>query len=78
MRFWLREDERRPDPEPVQTDDRRAIAVGMVLWVLVLGALLLVGVDELVATGRGWWLWACAAGLGFGLLGLVVVQLRRR
>ncbi len=30
MRFWLKDGERRPDPEPVQSDDRKAILVGLV------------------------------------------------
>ena len=32
MRLWLRDDERRPDPVPVKTDDRRAVLVGLMEW----------------------------------------------
>ncbi|RQP09065.1 MAG: DUF2530 domain-containing protein [Microbacteriaceae bacterium] len=78
MRFWLSESERRPDPDPVPTDDRAAILAGLVLWVLALGALLLF-VGPLVEAGRVWYLWTCLVGIGLGLVGLVYAhRLRRR
>ena len=77
MRIWLSEDERRPDPEPVATDDRTAIVAGLVLWVLALGGLLLF-VGPLVESGQVWWLWTCLVGIGLGLVVLVYIHLRRR
>lgn len=77
MRIWLSEDERRPDPEPVATDDRAAVLAGLVLWVLVLGGLLLF-VGALVESGHVWWLWTCLVGIGLGLVGLVYIHFRRR
>lgn len=77
MRFWLRDDERRPDPEPVATDDRTAILTGLVLWVLAFAALL-VFVGPLVDAGRVWWLWTCLVGIGLGLVTLVYVHRRNR
>ncbi|AYF97390.1 DUF2530 domain-containing protein [Protaetiibacter intestinalis] len=77
MRIWLSESERRPDPEPVVTDDRTAVVVGLVLWVLALGGLLLF-VGALVDSGRVWWLWTCLVGIGLGLVVLVYIHLRRR
>ncbi|QEO09390.1 DUF2530 domain-containing protein [Protaetiibacter larvae] len=77
MRLWLREDERRPDPEPVATDDRAAVLAGLVLWVLALGGLL-VFVGALVDSGRVWWLWTCLVGIGLGLVGLVYTHRKRR
>ena len=29
MRLWLKDSERRPDPAPVETDDRKAMLVGL-------------------------------------------------
>jgi hypothetical protein len=75
MRLWLKDEERRPDPEPVATDDRAAILTGVVLWVLAL-AVLLVFVGPLVEAGRVWWLWTCLAGIGLGLVTLVYVHRR--
>jgi fatty acid desaturase len=77
MRFWLSESKRRPDPEPVVTDDRTAILTGLVLWVVAL-AVLLVFVAPLVEAGRVWWLWACLVGIGLGLGMLVYVHRRAR
>ncbi|MGN6272044.1 MAG: DUF2530 domain-containing protein [Protaetiibacter sp.] len=77
MRFWLKDEERRPDPEPVATDDRAAILTGVVLWVLALAALL-VFVGPLVEAGLVWWLWTCLVGIGLGLVTLVYVHRRAR
>ena len=39
MRLWLKDSERRPDPEPVKTDDRKAMLVGIALWLVALAGL---------------------------------------
>ncbi|MFP5347556.1 MAG: DUF2530 domain-containing protein [Actinomycetes bacterium] len=75
MRILLRPSERRPDPEPLRTDDRKAVLVGIAVWVVV-GAVLLVRRHDVVAAGNGWWLWCCAWGIGLGLAGLVYVHRR--
>lgn len=78
MRFYLKDDERRPDPQPVQTDDRKAMLTGLVLWVVALVVVLvLVGTASdgsspgLAAT--------CVVGvvLGLGLLGYTERRRRR-
>jgi fatty acid desaturase len=76
MRLWLKDSERRPDPAPVKTDDRKAVLVGLVLWLIALGALLLF-LAPLLADGRQWWLWTAVVGLGVGLILLVVTHRRR-
>ena len=59
---------RRPDPEPLEADDARVIAVGTALW---LTALAVLTVLDLAGTRvPGWWLWMCVAGAGLGLLGV--------
>lgn len=65
--------ERRPDPEPLETDDARIVAAGGLLWLvalLVLGALKAAGSDV-----HTWWLVMCAYG---ALLGLIGVRFCRR
>ena len=70
MRWWLKDSERRPDPEPAVTDDRTAVLVGLVCWVAVFAGLLLFAAP-LIEAGHIGWLWTCLVGIGFGLLGLV-------
>jgi hypothetical protein len=66
---------RRPDPEPLQVDMQRHVAIGTALWALAFLVLLPFSA-RLRADGHLWWLGTCAAGVGLGLLGLA--YLRRR
>ena len=80
MRLLLRPEERRPDPEPLKTDDRKAIGVGTVLWA-VLAVVALVFRADLQRAGDEWWVWCAVAGFGLGLLGLGYLhrrEVRRR
>ncbi|SDQ65348.1 Protein of unknown function [Quadrisphaera sp. DSM 44207] len=67
--------ERRPDPEPLATDDRRAVVVGTLVWA-VLAVACVVARDRLAAQGTGWWLEVCVAGALLGLAGLAHLQRR--
>ena len=67
---------RRPDPEPLETDDVRAVTVGTVAWGVLL-VVLLVSYQRLEDDGRGSWVWIAAAGFGLGLLGVRHVRRRR-
>ena len=75
MRLWLKDSERRPDPAPVKTDDRKAVLIGIALWLVALAALLLF-IPQLTEAGQGWWLWTCVAGLALGLIGLLYTNWR--
>lgn len=75
MRLWLKDSERLPDPAPVKTDDRKAILIGITLWLVALAALL-VFLPQLTASGRGWWLSTCVAGLALGLIGILYTHWR--
>lgn len=70
MRLWLRDDERRPDPTPAKTDDRRAVLVGLALWVLAFVPVLLFAPDV--------WIWTVVVGLALGVAGLVYLTVTRR
>jgi FtsH-binding integral membrane protein len=76
VRIWLKDSERRPDPEPVETDDRKAMLVGMVVWAIALVVVLLL-IEPLTAAGYLWWLWTAIAGLALGLIGLLYTHQRR-
>jgi hypothetical protein len=75
MRLWLKDSERRPDPAPAKTDDRKAILVGITLWLLALIAFLLF-LHPLIEAGNRWWLWSCVTGIGLGLVGLLYTHRR--
>jgi len=75
VRLWLKDSERRPDPAPVKTDDRKAMLVGIVLWLIALAVLLLL-MPALTEAGMGWWLWTCVAGIALGLIGILYTHRR--
>ena len=76
MRLWLKDSERRPDPEPVRTDDRKPMLLGIGLWLLALVGLLL-GFGRLLDADGAGWIWTCVAGIALGVLGLVYTHRRR-
>jgi hypothetical protein len=69
VRLYQRSAGRRPDPEPLRTNDRATVLAGIGLWVVALVATLLAH-DRLTADGHGWWTWATLAGIGLGIAGL--------
>ncbi len=77
MRIWLKPDERRPSPAPVQTDDRAAFLTGSALWLVALVTIALFAAP-LTAAGNGWWLWAAVAGVALGIVGLLYTHVRGR
>ena len=75
MRLWLKDSERRADPPPVVTDDRRAILVGLLGWVLAFGVVL---VMIFLSAKQNVWpaLWTCLVGLILGGAGLAYTHRR--
>ena len=75
MRLFIKDSERRPDPTPVKTDDRKVVLVGLVLWIVALGVMLAL-LPQLQSSGLVWLLWTVVGGLVLGL-GLLVYTARR-
>ena len=75
MRFFVRNSERRPDPAPVKTDDRKVVLVGLVLWIVALAAMLIL-LPTLQESGLVWLLWTVVVGLVLGLVLLVFTSNR--
>lgn len=67
---------RRPDPEPLELDDTRVVALGTLAWALALLGLL--AADLLGADVHGWWLAMCLCGIALGLIGLRYVARRKQ
>ncbi len=66
---------RRPDPEPLRTNDVRTVAIGTVLWAVAFVALLPFW-SRLDDDGRLWWVATCACGFALGLIGLAYTRKR--
>ena len=67
MRFFVKDSERRADPAPVKTDDRKVVLVGLVGWVVALAGML-VFLPALQESGLVWLLWTVVLGLVLGLV----------
>lgn len=59
------------------TNDRPTVAVGSGVWAVLL-VIALLRRDDLEATGRGWWIWACIFGVTLGLIGLSWLHVRAK
>jgi len=75
VRLWVRDDERRPDPAPLRTDDRLAFTIGLIGWiiagVITVGMLVLTDRDANVGA-----LVTIGVGLLLGMTGWVVSSRR--
>jgi hypothetical protein len=74
MKFYIKDSERKPDPEPVKTNAKLAISVGLVMWSLALVVLLLAG--SAIPAAQESWTFTCLAGIGLGLYALFHVRKR--
>ena len=63
------------DVDPLDTNGVRTIQVGTGLWLVAFVALLPF-YGRLEQADRTWWLWACMAGFGLGLLGTEICRRR--
>ena len=67
---------RRPDPEPLETNDVAIVTLGTVAWAVALVAILLFG-GGLEDGHQESWAWVCAAGVFLGMIGIRHVRRRR-
>lgn len=77
MHLLDRDRRRRPDPEPLKTDDTKVFVAGTAVWAALLVATW-IGHDWITAHGNQWWSWTCVAGIALGLVGLADILWRRR
>ena len=69
---------RRPDPEPLETDDRWVVVVGSALWLVAFVVLLVFFRGDLRRHHTEWWLWSCWIGIALGGYGFRFVTRRQR
>lgn len=75
MRFYVKDSQRKPDPAPVKTNARRAIAVGTVLWAIAL--LFLLFAPQQLQKVETWKLATCVVGIILGVYGFIHVSRKR-
>jgi FtsH-binding integral membrane protein len=75
VRLFIKDSERRPDPAPLKTDDRKVVLVGLVLWIVALGVMLAL-LPQLQESDLVWLLWTVVVGFGLGLVLLVYTAKR--
>ncbi len=66
----------RAAPPPLEGNDLFITSAGTIAWAVALIVLVVLR-DHLPASDR-WWIWTCAAGVGFGLFGLLFVPHLKR
>jgi NO-binding membrane sensor protein with MHYT domain len=69
---------RRPDPPPLETDDRPVVIAGMALWAVAFVVLVVFFRDVLRRHHASFWLWSCLIGIALGLYALRFVSRRQR
>lgn len=74
IRFYVKDSERKPDPEPMRTNPVLALSVGTVLWIVGLAVLL--ATKPATAASTPWIVWTCVAGAVLGVYG--IWHIRRR
>ncbi|MEO0024210.1 MAG: hypothetical protein RL196_651 [Actinomycetota bacterium] len=75
MRFYVKDSQRKPDPAPVKTNAKLAIAVGTGLWVLA--ALFFLFAPQQLQQVETWQLATCGVGIALGVFGFVHVSRKR-
>lgn len=65
VKLFVKDSERKPDPEPVKVNARLAVIVGMIGWSVVLAVFL--SAPATVPASRPWWPVTCIFGLGLGI-----------
>lgn len=74
MRFYVKDSERKPDPQPPKVNAKAAILVGVSLWVLAL--LFLVFQTPQSASQEPWYAATCVVGILLGVWAFIR-ELRR-
>ena len=69
MRFYVKDSERKPDPEPIKSNAKLAILVGLILWVVAL--LFLVFQATQATPQKSWYTTTCIVGIVLGIYALI-------
>lgn len=73
MRLYVKFEDRKDDPEPMNFDSKPIIRIGTLIWLLVF-AVLAVLYPALADSGLQWWLHTSVVGIALGLVGLWIIR----
>lgn len=65
-------------PPPLEGNDRRAAAIGTVVWAVALVVLLALVLAGQLAASQHWWIWTCVTGVGLGVFGVLAIPRIKR
>ncbi|MFM5904172.1 MAG: DUF2530 domain-containing protein [Microbacteriaceae bacterium] len=74
MKLYPDKAERKPDPQPIETNLKRLVLVGLILWCLALAVFVIF--PATVPATRPWWPWTCVIGIILGIYAFFKVQKR--
>jgi hypothetical protein len=74
VKLFVKDSERKPDPEPVKVNARLAVIVGLFGWAVTLAIFLLA--PTTVPAGKAWWPLTCVFGLALGVFAFFKVRRR--
>ena len=66
MKLFVRDEDRRPDPEPVKSNARTIALAGLLIWTVVLAIFLVF--PATLPPEKPWWLFTCVIGIVLGLV----------
>jgi len=75
IRFRVKDQDRRPDPKPIQTNASVAVIIFTSMWAVALVLILLFG-QTLAEPLPDWWALTCVFGIGLGIFGYFKVRNR--
>ena len=75
IRFRVKESDRKPDPEPIETNAGLAVVIFTAMWVVALVLILLFG-QTFPEPLPDWWALTCVFGIALGIYGYFKVRKR--
>lgn len=74
VKLFVKDSERKPDPEPVRVNARLAVIVGLFGWAVALAVFLLA--PSTIPATKSWWPFTCVFGLALGVFAFFKVRRR--